>query len=81
MLVLLLYERAPALFESHFITFIVLSFFFFHFFSLFIDVSSVIIVFNVNYVNHSPFYPYNIIQSTPDVSNTVISKSFLPKRN
>ena len=27
MLVLLLYERAPALFESHFITFIVLSFF------------------------------------------------------
>ena len=61
MLVLLLYERASALFESHFITFIVLSFFFFHFFSLFIDVSSVIIVFNVNYVNHSPLYPYNII--------------------
>ena len=27
MLVLLLYERAPALFESHFVTFIVLSFF------------------------------------------------------
>ena len=27
MLVLLVYERAPALFESHFITFIVLSFF------------------------------------------------------
>ena len=80
MLVLLLYERAPALFESHFITFIVLSFFF-HFFSLFMDVSSVIIVFNVNYVNHSPLYPYNSIQSTLDVSNTVISKSFLLKRN
>ena len=61
MLVLLLYERAPALFESHFIIFIGLPFFFIHFFSLFIDVSSVIIVFNVNYVNHSPLYPYNII--------------------
>ena len=36
---------------------------------------------NVNYVNHSPLYPYNIIQSTLDVSNTVISKSFLLKRN
>ena len=35
--------------------------FFFDFFSLFIDVSSVIIVFNINYVNHSPLYPYNII--------------------
>ena len=81
MLILLLYERAPALLESHFITFIFLSFFFFHFFSLFIDVSSVIIVFNVNYVNHSPLYPYNIIQSTLDVSNTVISKSFLLNRN
>ena len=81
MLVLLLYERAPALFESHFITFIVMPFFFFHFFSLFIDVSFVIIVFNVNYVNHSPLYPYNIIQSTLDASNTVISKSFLLKRN
>ena len=57
MLVLLLYERAPALFESHCITFIVLSFFFFHFFSLFIDVSFVIIVFKINYVNHSPLYP------------------------
>ena len=55
--------------------------FFFHFFSLFIDVSSVIIVLNVNYVNHSPLYPYNIIQSTLDVSNTVILKSFLLKRN
>ena len=79
MLVLLLYERAPALFESHFITFIVLSFFFFHFFSLFIDVSSVIIVFNVNYVNHSPLYPYNIIQSTLDVSNTVVQSRFYLK--
>ena len=36
-----------------------------------------IIVFNVNYVNHSLLYPYNIIQSTLDVSNTVIAKSFL----
>ena len=60
MLVLLLYERAHALFESHFITFIVLSFFF-DFFSFFIDVSSVMIVFNINYVNHLPLYPYNII--------------------
>ena len=57
------------------------AFFFFHFFSLFIDVPSVIIVFNVNYVNHAPLYPYNIIQSTLDVSNAVISKSFLLKRN
>ena len=80
MLVLLLYERAPALFESHFITFIVLLFFF-HFFSLFIDVSSVMIVFNANYDKHSPLYPNNIIQSTLDVSNTVISKSFLLIRN
>ena len=48
----------------------------FHFFSLFIDVFSVKIVFYVNYVNHSPLYPYNIIQSTLDVSNTVISKSY-----
>ena len=34
----LLYERAPALFESHFIAFIVLSFFFisFHFSSIFL---------------------------------------------
>ena len=39
MLVLLLYERAPALFENHFITFIVLSFFSFisfHFSSMFL---------------------------------------------
>ena len=39
MLVLLLYERAPALFESHFITFIVLPFFSFisfHFSSMFL---------------------------------------------
>ena len=39
MLVLLLYESAPALFESHFITFIVLSFFSFisfHFSSMFL---------------------------------------------
>ena len=79
MLVLLLYEKASALFESHFITFF--CHFFFHFFLLFIDVSAVIIVLNVNYVNHSPLYPYNILQSTLDVSNTVISKSFLLKRN
>ena len=43
MLVLLLYEGAPVLFESHIITFIVLSFFF-HFFSLFMYATSVIIV-------------------------------------
>ena len=55
--------------------------FFFHFFSLFMDVSSVIRVFYVSYVNHSPLYPYNILQSTHDVSNTVTSKSFLLKRN
>ena len=80
MFVLLLCERAPALFESHLITFIVLSFFLsFLFFC--IGVSSVIRVFYVNYVNHSPLYPYNIIQSTLDASNTVISKSFLLKRN
>ena len=38
MLVLLLYERAPALFESHFITIIVFFFFFisFHFSSMFL---------------------------------------------
>ena len=37
MLVLLLYERAPALFESHFITFIVFfSFISFHFSSMFL---------------------------------------------
>ena len=39
LIVLLLYERAPALFESHFITFIVLSFFSFisfHFSSMFL---------------------------------------------
>ena len=38
MLVLLLYEGAPALYESHFITFIVFSFFFisFHFSSRFL---------------------------------------------
>ena len=75
MLVLLLYERAPALFESHFITFIVLSLFLSFLFT-FIDVSSVIIVFNVNFVNHSPLYPYNIIQSTLDVSNTVSQSRF-----
>ena len=46
--------------------------FFFHFFSLFIDVSSVIIVFYVNYVSHSPLYSYNIIQSTLGVPNTII---------
>ena len=78
MLVLLLYERAPALSESHVITFIVLSFFF-HFFSLSVDVSSVMILFILIMliIRHCIY----IKQSTLDVSITVIAKSFQLKRN
>ena len=39
-----------------------------------------VFVFTPNHhLNHSQSYPYNIIQSTLDVSNTVISESFLLK--
>ena len=76
MYVLLLYERALALFESHSITFIVFHFLF-HYFSRFVDATFVIIEYDLCYVNHSPLYPENIIQPTVAVSNTVISKSFL----
>ena len=73
MLVLLLYERAPALFESHFITFIVLSFCF-HFFSLIMDVSSFIIVFYINYVNRSLFI-LTILYSQLSMSQTLLSQN------
>ena len=77
MLVLLLYGMALVLFESHLITMIV-----FHFcllyLSLFSDVTFVKTgMICVKYINHSPLYPYNIMKSTLDLSNTVLSKLFL----